>query len=558
MNRKEIREAIFDEADWAPDESSEAVTRVNGFINRAYIQVAMEAPFLVFEQTQRLFTQADALPAGDSDTIQMVTPDPDHIVAVQNPWVFRTTLEVGDAAATVWAVDRSWDGRKIEIIDDDGVRHQNTIQSIWNQTVDGNEYTYISLQNPWPSSVYGAGPFAWRVYTPDYYLPDNIIEVRNARVRSPDAPWDDIELIDQAEASRRGMTDDDGDSGGGIPQFMHRRDHFQLPSINTAPESVVNSLYTSNELYEWVGPEPVGEFEYCVTLAWGKRDHVLQSPGIALWYGGNDAYEEDSAESATLPTEWAKNRMREPLFESAPSPVVAITVPAPAETGDKAPAVLLRVPNIEYMLGTMLTGTSNSTAFRRISTSHSGWHVRIYRRRISADFTNYSDFETKLVGAAVAGLRMLDIRDDFYLLAEMRIDEFNAGVYIDNGTVLPDLRKPLRDIHGYAGIRLWPAPDERYEIELRTVSRPEKLASDQDVPRLQPDAMPLLINKVLVTLYKHLKDFQAAASAEAEYERQLKTLKNRYGSLRPGTLPRYRTLARSTKQPYYVMTIPRR
>lgn len=557
MNRKEIREAIFDETDWAPDESQEAVDRINGFINRAYQQLALEAPFLVFESQHKLFTQPDVEPFDDDDTIQLVTSDPDHAIATANPWVFRTTRTAGHASATAWKVDRSWDGRWIDITDDDGVIHQNIIQSVWEQEVGGNTYVYFSVQRPWPWAELGGGPFLWRVYTRDYHLPDDVIEVRGAKVRSPETLYEDIRLIDQADAERRGMVDDSGTAGAGLPQYMFRRSHMQIPSLNTAPEQATNTLYSGSEAYEWVGPEPVGQFEYCVTLAWGKRDYTQNAPGVDFWATGGDAYEETSAEASTLYTEWAKNRVREPLFESAPSPVVAVTVDAGAEPGAKVPAVLLEIPNIEYMLGHMLTGTSNSAAFRRITASHSGWHVRVYRRRLSADFTNYTDFESKLVGGAITGLRKLDIKDDFFLLAEMRIDEFNQGIFIDNGTILPDYRRPLRDIHGYAGVRLWPAPDARYEIELRVVQRPTKLASDYDVPRLQPEAIQLLISKTLATVYAHLRDPQASAQAMMDYERLLKTLKNRYGSLRPQNQPRYRGVARAVRQPYYVMSIPR-
>lgn len=557
MNRKEIREAIFDETDWAPDESQEAVDRVNGFINRAYQQLSLEAPFLVFESQHKLFTQEDAVPFDDGDTVELISNDPSHVLPVENPWVFRTTRIVGDASATPWKVDRSWDGRMIDITDADGTIHQNVIQSVWEQVLDGDTYVLFSVQKPWPWPELGTGPFKWRVYTRDYYLPDDVIEVRGAKVRSPDTIYDDIKIVDQADAERRGMVDDSGTMGAGLPQYMFRRSHMQIPSLNTAPQNIVNALYDELETFEWVGPEPVGSFEYCVTLAWGKRDYSQTSPGVPFWATAGAAYEESSAETQTVYTEWAKNRVREPLFESAPSPVVAAEVEPPPELNMPIPAILLAMPNIEYMLGTMLTGTSNNAAFRRINASHSGWHIRIYRRRLTADFTNYSGFGQKTVGAAITGLRRMDIKDDFFLLAEMRVDEFNEGVFIDNGTIIPDYRRPLRDIHGYAGVRLWPAPDARYEVELRVVQRPTKLASDHDVPRLQPEAIQLLINKTLITVYQHLRDPQSSAKASMEYDAMLKTLKNRYGSLRPQNQPRYRGVARAVRQPYYVMSIPR-
>ena len=44
MNLKELRTAIFAQTDWAPSQSVEAVSRLNGFINRAYNDVCLEAP----------------------------------------------------------------------------------------------------------------------------------------------------------------------------------------------------------------------------------------------------------------------------------------------------------------------------------------------------------------------------------------------------------------------------------------------------------------------------------------------------------------------------------
>ena len=42
MNLKDLRTAIFSQTDWAPTQSTEAITRLNGFINRAYNDVCLE------------------------------------------------------------------------------------------------------------------------------------------------------------------------------------------------------------------------------------------------------------------------------------------------------------------------------------------------------------------------------------------------------------------------------------------------------------------------------------------------------------------------------------
>lgn len=542
MNRKDIRNAIFAETDWAPEASPEAVERLNGFINRAYQQLSLRAPFLFFDSILKIHTEPDVEPASAADTITMVTVDPGAIVSSRNPWVFYTDLATS-GAGTEWRVDRSWDGRILDIIPADGVPRTVRIQSIWKQTVADVERYFISIEVPWAFDELGTGPFAWRVHTPTYYLPDDVVQIKGAALRLSTAPFSDLTVLEASEARRRGLLEELSATANGPPTTLFRKEHRQIMTPNTAPEVLANTEYSASEAYEWVGPEPVGEFDYCFTLAHGKRDHEMQSPGPGLWYTGNTPHEEDSAEASTLLTEWGVNRMRTPLFESAPSPIVSATVAPPVEAGAKTPAVKLLFPNIEYMLGYMLTGGNGVGTFRRITTSHSGWHIRIYRRRRTESFTRYSEFNTKLLGAAVTGLRKLDIRDGFYLLAEMRTDQFNTGMFIDNGFILPDLRTPLREIHGYMGVGLWPRPDVRCEVELYTTRKAHPLESDQDVPQLHPEAIDVLINLSLATVYRHLKDPSSAADSARQAEADLQTLRKRYGTLRPSSAPRYRRTA---------------
>ena len=68
MNLKDIRQAIFDSADWSPLQSSDAVGTANRFINRAYNVIAEDAPYLFFESQVKLATKADFSP-GTGDTV---------------------------------------------------------------------------------------------------------------------------------------------------------------------------------------------------------------------------------------------------------------------------------------------------------------------------------------------------------------------------------------------------------------------------------------------------------------------------------------------------------
>ena len=121
MNLTEIRAAMFAQADWSPEQSEEAVGRINGFINRAYNQLALEAPFLFFEDKLRVAVEPDEKSASDSDTLQLLGNNELASPAV-DPWSFVTTYtktvaeaDTDGAYTTTWKTDRSWDGRVIEI-----------------------------------------------------------------------------------------------------------------------------------------------------------------------------------------------------------------------------------------------------------------------------------------------------------------------------------------------------------------------------------------------------------------------------------------------------------
>lgn len=557
MNRKDIRSAVFNRADSDPEPTQSAVDDLNELINQALPQVCLEAPFMFYNSFVRFATQPDVEPAGDTDLV-MLAPDT-SVSAVLSPWVFCTTLAAGAAGAAVWKNDRSWDGRHIYIYDEDGEAHENQIRTIWQQsatlTVDGVTTTatrvFFTVMKPWPAA-YGSGPFTWKVFTKEYFLYDDVVNIHSARIVGDVHP---IDVISQDDAERSGIVDHTTTEGavGGIPSSMYRRSHVQLPTPNTAPTVALGDVAVAAE--RWKGPEPPGTFEYCFTLTWGKRDVDYQNPGISHFDTGGDVWTQTPAAPGTSgDIQFAVNRMREPMWESAPSPISAeVTVGPPTlvqATWTAPAAVKLTLPNIEYMLGMFLILQYSATLgitsmYRRLVSSESGWHIRIYRRRSTENFTDYSRLGgALLVGSSVPTLHKLDIRDDFFLLSEVRIEELNEGYWIDNGTIIPDFLRPLRDIHGYQGVRLHPNPDDRYEIELRYTRRPPPLTNDQDVPQIHAEAMMLVVEYTLALYMDKLHEPAKAAAAWAKYRDALKTLRKRYGDLRPQEQPTARRPAR--------------
>jgi hypothetical protein len=203
-----------------------------------------------------------------------------------------------------------------------------------------------------------------------------------------------------------------------------------------------------------------------------------------------------------------------------------------------APCVFLTLPNIEYMQGYLLAGFSTgSVAFNRLNVARSGWSVRIYRRRLTADFVNYTDLGTAVPGASVTSLRKLDIDDSFYLLAEVRVDDLNEGRYQDRGEVIPDYLRPLRIVHGYQGYTLYPKPDDRYEIVARLIRRPPLLESEHDVTWLHPAALDLILAWARSLVYEKFKSPGDRQAALNDYQAGLGRMARRHGNPKPAHQP---------------------
>lgn len=544
MNKKDLRDHLFDRVDWDPSPTPQAVRMVDRFIQRGVDQLALDAPFLFHEGSVRIATQPDVEPASDNDQLLLVGFD-DLDGSEVNPWVFYTILAAGHADATPWKDDRSWDGRTLVLTDDDGVEHALQIRSIWLQEPDGKGVStaryLISVMRPWSWETYGPGPFAWRVTTPAYWLPDDVIQIKDVRLLGTPGR---IEVIGQTEAEDAGFVDDlePGARAEGQPVFAFRREHFQLPGPNVAPAIQVAELpaETTDPDLVWKGPEPPGEFEYKITYTWGKRDTDHQNVGPARWDTQGEHYTEPDGSVPLTESRWAASRMREPLWESAPSPAAsAENPPVPyAAVREASGVVRIKVPNVEYQTGMGMVGSTGllNTAFRRYTTGHSGIQVRIWRRRISADFSAYDQLNA-MPGVEITGLTKLDIQDHFYLLAEMRVDEHNGGVFVDDGSILPDMSRPLRDVHGYQSMRFWPPPDQRYEVEVRCVRRPRPLVSDSDVPQIHAEACELVITWAKALLYEKVRDYGAMQASKEEYRGLLETATRRYGDLRPPNRP---------------------
>ena len=178
----------------------------------------------------------------------------------------------------------------------------------------------------------------------------------------------------------------------------------------------------------------------------------------------------------------------------------------------------------------MLNFDQTSTARK----TRSGLRKRIYRRRYTAT-DQHTDSESSEV---------------FELLAEV---DGATTLYEDNGDTLTDIQRRLKTIHGYHTLQLSPLPDDRYDVDVRCVRRPQELANDFDVPNIHPEAMDILIYKVLVLFYEAMGNPEMSVRSQQMYEDRRTTLNNRYGSL-PDTF-RKRLARASDRLPRSTMLI---
>jgi hypothetical protein len=514
VNLGEIRQAVYDQIDWAPTQSAEAKRRANVFVQRAINMLALDAPFLFFETTVHFATEPDVVPTLATDLIRIRN----SAAGIDDPWVFTVDIAASPltANAVIWKNDRSWDGRTIEILDADGVYHRNQIRTVW---LDGTEVCFTVVK-PWDVTNLTVGPFSYRIYTNDYALPDDTIHINSIRFYDQGQNYPLVAMSqDQAESIAYDLPR--GQTSSGTPRYYYRRRHRKITGPKRAPTAALG-LGTGVET--WEGPEPKGSFQYRITYAWGKRDVEFRNSGLSMfddvetqWLNNGLAAGSFAAGGAAA----GMNRSREPRWESAPGPESAVVTHIQSNDSIK-----LVIPDIEYAQGFRV----DTVGFDRDSQFQSGWHARIWRKRLTENFTGYSGLTND-----VTTLSRMDFAQDYYLLGEVRIDAGTNGVFHDRGEYIPDYHRRLRDVHGYQTIQFYPLPNARLEADVRVIQRPRIPVDDTDTVEIHAEALDILIYQVAAFLYESEGNEPKKQSALADYRHRLGQIKKRYGLVQPGS-----------------------
>ncbi len=546
-----LRESLYLRSDHSPTPSTRTQTAANSFINQAIQRLALDAPYAFHEDIVRFSTDYEYESDSDEDTVEYVTAaDGDN--SVIDEWTLKRSLG-SDVAPNPWPVDRSLDGAFIELTDSRGVVHTNQIRSVWIQTSDATnlpDRQLLTLVRPFISRqdrttlnlVADTGPFRFRIFHPYVWLPDDLIQIKSMRVMGRGEGR--LKVLDQDDVERMALDDYGYTQESGPPRCVYRRGNFQLPTPSTA--CTISTATEAGLTRKWQGPLPYGSFKFYWTLTWGKRDYdhsaqgrgTIDQTGLAQSFVEYDNENNYEASADIANRVWADNRLREPLFESAPSPVSALATVADPGANNQVDAIVLTFPNVAFQQGFLFTGENSSGAFSRIADAHSGWHIRIYAQRVSTEIgAGYATLDTETSSQNIPTLHALENDDAAYLLAEFRPDALNECRFVVDGGILPDRSRRLRDVHGYQAIAFHPVPDDRYEIEARVVRRPPLLVNDTDVPRLDPACNEAIVLYAASLNYERMKDPAASDRMLRLYKDALGVIGRRYADLRPPAQP---------------------
>jgi len=411
--------------------------RIVQAMNTALERISGDVPEAVVPDDEHVVLQKDVV-GEDADVAARVSPTADTKVMQ-----FVNTSGLPLAPSSPWLPDvtGTFDGiMHIEVVDANGQIHRRQCREFWTATDPLGVPTnyYVSLDRPWGI---GGTAMKFRLHQPEFFVTDDV-----TRVLEPARLWDEtrqqVWAIDTGGAYRQDMVDYRGQDKG-QPFRLWRNRHFQVPAPTTAPTAAPTNPNTGAP---WAGPEWEGTFQFCFTYVWGRRDLEWQRAPVGI---------------------------RDPQWESAPSPLSAIYTQTGAAAGR---AIEITATNIDAMMD-----FGDSTTLRY---SRSGMRIRIYVARTGVQTT--TPYGT--------GFDRVETNGKFYLLDEI---EPTNGTFTWNGSAIPDYQRELKHSTGYYAYQVFPHQDQRYELDLRVQRLPKKLKDDQDTPPIQRDAVPSFIELCL-------------------------------------------------------------
>lgn len=399
--------------------------RIREAMNTALDRISGDVPEAVVPDDEHVVLLPDAVGEDASVNARMATTSDTRVLEFTDP----TGAPLTASSPWVPATDGSLDGiMHFEIVDPKGQRHRRQSREFWIQKP-GNgapDRYLVTIDRPWDTGA--AVQMKFRMHQPEFFVTDDVTRVLEP-ARIYDETRQQVWAIDTGGAYRQDLVDFLGEDKARPFRFWRGR-HFQLPAPTTAPAVEHSEL-------DWDGPEWEGTFRFCYTYVWGRKEREWQS---------------------------APGGIRDPQWESAPSPAVSFTQKGAAA----GRAISITGTNIDAMMD---FGEASTLRYSR-----SGMRLRIYVARDAVDTaTPYG-----------TGFNRVETNGKFYLLAEV---EPVSGNYTWNGSAIPDYERELKHSTGYYAYSVFPHQDQRYELDFRVQRLPKALKNDQDTAPIQRDAV---------------------------------------------------------------------
>jgi hypothetical protein len=333
-NLGEIRDLMWNLADWSPGNAKHAQEQTAAFVNQAQRDLAFDLPFLFNEQLVMVPLYPDTRKGDTSDTLE-VTDD---------QWVLKGTLLNTDPLAAEWNQYTNWDGRTIFYKGpDDAQWREGQVREAWE---DGTA-RYVTLFQPhnYPPGTVGID---WKILSHHIALHPDVVRLKSLGLLY-DGGSTPITVINQGELEHTwsGRIPEASDT---FPRTVYRRpmSRIQAPAFTPAVAPIEGV---------WVGERTKGDFEYLLTYVIGRGDGWHTSGGPRT--------------NATNTTDASRHM---PWVESAPS-----AYSDPIHPGAST-VIQIQLPNIDRMLG---FDDASTDRYRR-----TGIRKRIYIRRLSDDSGN--------------------------------------------------------------------------------------------------------------------------------------------------------------------------
>lgn len=391
-----------------------------------------------------------------------------HVRATTDQWVLEFTDTSArvlghPSSATTWrpTTTGEWDGvMHLEVQDPAGVWHRRQSRTWWTAIdIAQNNTWYVTLDRRWRNTTDSA--MAFRIHQPAFWL-----RAEDHDLLAPSMIWDETRQrqwpIEAGTAHRQDLQDFRGESLS-RPYQLFRGRAFQMPAPYFTPTVTPGGAGT------WVGPWQEGTFAFLWTLCWGYRD----------------------AEWQELP-----GGMREPVWESAPSPVsVAFDHSVAANNGRSA---IIALPNIDAELNFGISGT--------LRIGRSGFFARVYVAQTAI----------RTAGAGSSDYNRVETPNIYYPIADA--DFLGTAIsYTWTGAQIPDRLRQLRRNARYFAWTPYPHQDARYELDLRVLRQTPEFVDDQDTLPLHETFHPAFLH--LFLSYLCLMDGADLVSSEFHHKR---------------------------------------